>query len=71
MAQEVRSPIGGTVQNILVEPGAKVAVDDELIVVEAMKMQNSIHAPITGTVKEVRVKTGDRIEGETVLMIIE
>ena len=71
MAEEVRSPISGTIQDVLVEPGAKVDVDDELLVIEAMKMQNLVYSPFSGTVKDVRVKKGDKVEGEAVLMIIE
>ena len=71
MAEEVRSPISGTIQDILVTPGAKVEVDDELVVIEAMKMQNLIYSPVTGTVTDVRVKAGDKVEGDAVLMLIE
>ena len=71
MAEEVRSPIGGTIQDILVEPGTKVAADDELLVIEAMKMQNLVYAPVAGTVKEVLVKPGDKVEADAVLLIIE
>jgi len=71
MAEEVRSPISGTIQDVLVEPGTKVEVDDELLVIEAMKMQNLVYSPVAGTVRDVRVKKGDKVEGEAVLLIIE
>jgi biotin carboxyl carrier protein len=71
MAEEVRAPIGGTILDVLVNPGAKVAVDDELLVIEAMKMQNLVYSTVDGTVKEVLVKTGDKVDGDAVLLIIE
>ena len=71
MAEEVRAPIGGTIQDILVAPGSKVAIDDELLVIEALKMQNLVYSPVAGTVKDVRVKAGDKVEGEAVLLTIE
>ena len=48
-----------------------VEADDELVVIEAMKMQNLIYAPVAGTVKAVHVKQGDKVEPDDVLVIIE
>jgi biotin carboxyl carrier protein len=71
MAVEVRAPLNGSILDIMVEPGAKVEVDDELLVIEAMKMQNLIYSPAAGTVKDVRVQKGDKVDDETILIIIE
>jgi biotin carboxyl carrier protein len=71
MTEEVRAPIGGTIQEVLVKPGTKVAADDELLVIEAMKMQNLVYSTVAGTIKEVLVKSGDKVEGDAVLMLIE
>lgn len=71
MSEEVRAPLGGTVTDVLVETGAKVDVDDELLVIEAMKMQNIVYSPATGTVKEVRVQKGDKVDDEAVLIVID
>jgi biotin carboxyl carrier protein len=70
MAEEVRAPLAGTILDILVEPGEAVAADEELMIIEAMKMQNLIYAPVAGSVTEVRVKVGDKVEPEDVLMIL-
>jgi biotin carboxyl carrier protein len=70
MAEEVRAPIAGNVVDVLVETGEKVAADDELVVIEAMKMQNVIYAPMDGTVTEVRIKAGDKITSDDVLLVI-
>jgi biotin carboxyl carrier protein len=70
MPVEVRAPLGGGILNVLVAPGATVEAGDELIVIEAMKMQNLIYSPAAGTVTDVRVKAGDTVEGEAVLIVI-
>ena len=70
MAQ-VLAPLAGKVLQVLVEVGAKVEEDDELIVIEALKMENTVYAPSAGTVKEIKVNTGDSVADEAVLLIIE
>ena len=74
MAVEVRAPLGGGTLSVLVEPGAEVAVGDELLILEAMKMNNVInviYAPAAGTVSEVRVKAGDLVARDAVLVVID
>jgi len=68
---EVLAPLAGKVFDILVEVGANVEEDDELLVIEALKMENTVFAPSGGTVKEIRVKKGDAVEDGAVLMILE
>lgn len=68
---EVLAPLAGKVFDILVEVGAKVEEDDELLVIEALKMENTVFAPSGGIVKEIRVNKGDAVEDGTVLMIVE
>ena len=71
MAEEVRAPLAGTIWSVLVEPGARVEEDDDLLVIEALKMENPVCAPCAGTVKDIRVKKGDKVEEDAVLVIIE
>ena len=71
MAEQVRAPLAGTIVSVLVESGAKVEEDDELVVVEALKMENPVCAPCGGTVKEILVKKGDKVEEDAVLVVIE
>jgi biotin carboxyl carrier protein len=70
MAEEVRAPLAGNIWSVLVEPGAAVQEDDELIVIEALKMENMVYSPCAGTVREVRVKKGDKVEEDAVLLVI-
>ena len=71
MAEEVRAPLAGNIWNVLVEVGAKVEAEDELIIIEAMKMENLVYSPCAGTIKEIRVKKGDKVEEDDVMMVIE
>lgn len=71
MAEEIRAPLAGNVWAVLVEVGSKVAEDDELIVIEALKMENPVFSHCAGTVKEIKVKKGDKVEDNDLLMLIE
>ena len=71
MATEVLVPLAGSIWEVLVNIGDEVEEDDELLVIEALKMENPVYAPCDGTVKEIRVKKGDVVEDDDVLMIIE
>jgi biotin carboxyl carrier protein len=71
MAEEVRAPLAGNIWSVLVEVGAKVEEEDELLVIEALKMENLVYAPCAGTIKEIRVKKGDKVEEDDVMIVIE
>ena len=71
MAEEVRATLAGNILSVLVEAGTAVQEDDELLVIEALKMENMVYSPCGGTVKEVRVKKGDKVEEDAVLLVIE
>ena len=71
MAVDIVAHIPGTISMILVNVGDKVQADDELIVVEAMKMENPICAKVAGIVKEIKVKEKDKVAINQVLMVLE
>lgn len=71
MATEVEAPLAGNIWDVLVEVGASIEEDDELVIIEALKMENPVYAPCDGTVKEIKVKKGDVVEEDDVLIIIE
>ncbi|MCX7856834.1 MAG: biotin/lipoyl-binding protein [Deltaproteobacteria bacterium] len=71
MATEVTVPMVGKIVRVLVNVGDKVNENDEIAVLEAMKMEMPIVAPCSGTIKEIRVKPGDDVEADTVLAVIE
>ncbi|KAK8381205.1 hypothetical protein O3P69_008221 [Scylla paramamosain] len=63
-SKQVLSPMPGLVKTIACVPGDMVAEGQELCVIEAMKMQNSLSAAASGKVKVVNVKAGDTVEEE-------
>ncbi len=65
------APMSGKVFKINVAVGDKVEVDDEVIVLEAMKMETPIFAADAGTVKEIKVNEGDNVGDDDVLVVIE
>ena len=68
---EITAPMGGKVLEIKVKPGDSVNEDDEVIILEAMKMELPVVAPATGTVKEVKCANGDTVEADAVLITLE
>lgn len=63
----IESPMAGKVLEILVEVGQSIVEDDEVIILEAMKLENPIYAPEDGVVKEIKVKVGQQIaEGDVI-----
>jgi acetyl-CoA carboxylase biotin carboxyl carrier protein len=71
MSEEIRSPLAGKVWTITVKEGDTVEEDDEIMVLEAMKMETPVYSSIDGTVKEIKVKKGDSVEEDDVLVVIE
>jgi acetyl-CoA carboxylase biotin carboxyl carrier protein len=68
---DVTAPMAGKVIDVKVNVGDTVNEDDDLIILEAMKMEMPIVAPTSGTVKEINCKRGDPVGADDVLMVIE
>lgn len=71
MAQEVLAALAGNIYKVSVDVGDTVEEDDEVFVVEALKMEIPIYAPCDGTISKIKVKKGDAVEEDDVLAIIE
>jgi len=71
MAQEIIAPLDGKVVQLHIRTGDKVEEDEEILVIEAMKMETSIFVPCDGTVTEIRVKEGDEVAENDVLAVID
>jgi acetyl-CoA carboxylase biotin carboxyl carrier protein len=67
---EIIAPMGGKVLDVKVNPGDTVNEDDEVIVLEAMKMELPVVATASGTVKEIKCKKGDTVEADAVLIVL-
>src|SRR5206468_659316 len=56
------APLPGQVIAVRVRSGDHVAHGDELVVVEAMKMEHAIRAPSDGTIRSVLCAPGDQVQ---------
>ncbi|HMB31124.1 MAG TPA: acetyl-CoA carboxylase biotin carboxyl carrier protein subunit [Desulfohalobiaceae bacterium] len=71
MAEEIRAPLAGKIVQINISVGDQVQDEDEVLVMEAMKMETPVFAPCDGTVKEINIKEGDAVEEDQLLSVIE
>ena len=67
----VPSPLAGKVVSIDVPVGAEVTAGQQVITLEAMKMNTVVSAPAGGIVKAVHVAAGDSVEEGQALVTIE
>jgi acetyl-CoA carboxylase biotin carboxyl carrier protein len=67
---ELTAPIAGNVWKILVAVGDKVEMDDEVIILEALKMETPIYSEDNGTISEIKIKEGDAVNEGDVLVVI-
>lgn len=64
------SPMTGIVFKIRVSVGQQVAKDQELLVLEAMKMESPVYAPHAGTIASIHVKESDAVsEGQALIQL--
>jgi biotin carboxyl carrier protein len=68
---DVNAPMPGKICEVKVSPGDSVIEDQEVLVLEAMKMEMPIVATAAGTVKSVNCATGDAVQGGDILVVIE
>jgi acetyl-CoA carboxylase biotin carboxyl carrier protein len=68
---EVTAPMGGKIIDVKVKAGDTVGENDEVVILEAMKMELPVVAGVSGTVKEVKCKKGDAVEADAVLIVLE
>ncbi|OZM57232.1 acetyl-CoA carboxylase biotin carboxyl carrier protein subunit [Lottiidibacillus patelloidae] len=68
---EVVASMAGNVWKVLVAVGDEVEEDQDVVILESMKMEIPIATDFDGTVKEVKINEGDFVNEGDVLMIIE
>ena len=71
MSIEIKAPMTGKIVSIVVNLGDKVNAEDEVVIMDAMKMEIPIYTPAEGTVKEIHVKEGDSVKTDQVLMTLD
>jgi len=65
---ELKAPMPGLVIDVLVENGQTVCKGDSLLVLEAMKMENSLKSPTDGVIASIEVKKSNAVEKNQVLI---
>jgi biotin carboxyl carrier protein len=69
--KKIESFIPGLILNIMVEVGQSVEKDDELMILDAMKMQNKLKSPVSGKIKSIHVNKGDKVPKGILLIELE
>ena len=70
-ADRVVAPMPGRIVAVRATTGAAVAAGDELVVMEAMKMELTLRAPRAGTIAAVQAAAGEFVEADAVLVRLE
>jgi biotin carboxyl carrier protein len=69
--KEIKAPMPGLVVDVVVTEGQEVAEGDKLLILSAMKMENSILIHAAATIKKINVKPGEAVEKGQVLIELE
>lgn len=68
---EIKAPIPGLILEISVSVGQEVQAGDNLLILEAMKMENSFQSPRAGIIKTIAVQKGDAVDKGQLLIEFE
>ena len=68
--EEVHAEMVSSVWKVLVEPGARVAAGDTLVILESMKMEIPVVAESDGTVAQLAVNEGDVVQDGDLIAVI-
>jgi biotin carboxyl carrier protein len=66
--KEIKAPMPGMVLDVAVVPGQEVVAGDRILILEAMKMENSILMHASGVIRQVLVKKGQPVDKGQVLV---
>jgi len=64
----ILATIPGTIVDIYVKKGQKVEKNDNLLILEAMKMRNKVKSPLSGEIKSIHIKEGDLVRKNALLI---
>ena len=70
-SEEIHAPMPGKIVNVLVAAGQEVQPGDAILVLEAMKMQNTLTATSKGTISKIDVKIGQTVSKDDLLVEIK
>ena len=68
--KKIPSPVAGTVLRIQSAVGSHVGADDEIMLIESMKMEIPVRAEASGTITEILVAEGDPVKEGQPLMLL-
>ncbi|MEN8212518.1 MAG: biotin/lipoyl-containing protein [Thermodesulfobacteriota bacterium] len=68
---EITAPMGAKVIDVKVKTDENVNKGDEIVILEAMKMEMPVVAVESGIVKEVKCNKGDVVEEKSILVVLE
>ena len=71
MSKEIVAPMPGTIINILVNVGDEILEYQEVLILEAMKMENNIVAEKEGTVSAVHVSKDQKVLENELMIELE
>lgn len=69
--KEIKASMAGNVWKILVTVGDEIEEDQEVVILESMKMEIPIESEISGTLLEIKVNEGDFVNEDTRLIVIK
>lgn len=69
--KELAAPMPGRIVNVAVKIGDSVEINDEILSLEAMKMENVLKAEGVGIVKSIHIKKDDIVDKGTILIEFE
>jgi acetyl-CoA carboxylase biotin carboxyl carrier protein len=69
--KRVVSNMAGVVLEFLVKPGEEIDVDQDVVMLESMKMQIPVQSTVSGTVKVFKVNAGDFVDDGDILLEVE
>ncbi len=69
MATEIIAPLAGKIVRSSLKEGDSVVEDQEIIAIDAMKMETPVYAPADGTIATIKKKEGDEVEEGDVIAV--
>lgn len=69
-AEPIKAPLAGSIIRVLVEPGQQVAAGENVVILEAMKMETAVSSSKSGVVDQVQVKEGETVALDDCLLTI-
>lgn len=67
---KIKAPMPGLIVKVLCKEGDKVQKGDNIVIIEAMKMENAMKSPVDGTISKIFVKEAEAVEKDFVLIEI-